>query len=354
MAIEGVVERDREQFGARQRLARVTLLPAWLLIGVLTVVSLVGLSVPIPFRYGVLLVTLVVLGLPHGAVDHLSVARALDVSPTLRFLASFSIVYLAIGAAYAVVWFLAPGVAFLFFIALTWFHWGQGDLYTMSTLFGGQSSRGRGLAALSILVRGGLPMLVPLLAFPERYAAVARTVVSLFDPTRADWFAPLFTTDVRLALGVAFGACTALTLVVGARAEMSRRAWRLDVGETLLLWLFFATVPPVLAIGVYFAVWHSLRHVARLVELDDIALAALDRGAVRQAGRRFARDAIPATVGALLLFGGLALAVPATPADLQAVGGLYLVLLAVLTLPHVVVVSGLDVRQGIWGERETS
>jgi len=348
MAVEGVVEQDREQFAGHQRLARVTLVPAWALVGALTVAALVGLSVPIPLRYGVLLVTLVVLGLPHGAVDHLSVARALDVSPTLRFLASFSAAYLAIAAAYAVVWFLTPGVAFLFFIVLTWFHWGQGDLYTMTTLFDGRNTRGRALAALSIVVRGGLPMLVPLLAFPERYAAVARTVVSLFDPARTDWFAPLFATDVRLALGVAFASCTVLTLLVGARSGMSQRAWRIDAGETLLLWLFFATVPPVLAIGVYFAVWHSLRHVARLVELDDLALAALDRGAVRQTGRRFVRDALPATVGALLLFGGLALAVPTTPADLRAVGGLYLVLLAVLTLPHVVVVSALDVRQGIW------
>lgn len=349
MAVERVADPDRRWFVARQRLVRGTLLPAWLIVGTVTVLHLLGLSVPIPVRYGVLLVTLVVLGLPHGAVDHLSVARALDVSPTPWFLARFSGAYLAIAALYAVVWFLAPGIAFLSFIALTWFHWGQGDLYTMTTLLDSGRARPRRLGALSILVRGGLPMLVPLLFFPDRYAAVARTVVSLFDPDRVGWLAPLFTADVRLALGIGFACCTALTLLLGARSTVSRRAWLADVGETLLLWLFFATVPPVLAIGVYFAVWHSLRHASRLLELDGMALAALDRGDVLGASLRFARDALPATIGALVLFGGLALAVPTTPVGIRAVGGLYLVLLAVLTLPHVVVVSWLDVRQGIWG-----
>lgn len=350
MAIELTADQRPRQRATQQQLVRWTLLPAWITVVAVAFLHLLGLSIPVPARYGVLLVTLLVVGLPHGAADHVSLARALNVDLSLRFLAGFCSAYLALAAAYTVVWFLAPGVAFLAFLALTWVHWGQGDLYTMSTMTGDGHRQTPLVRALTVVVRGGLPMLVPLLFFPDRYGSVARTVVGLFDSGATEWFTPLFSTDVRLGLGIAFGAVTVLTLVLCLRGAASRRTWFVDAGEMLGLWVFFAVVPPVLAIGVYFAVWHSLRHVSRLIELDAAALAAVDRGAVFQAVGRFGRDALPGTVGALALFGGLALAVPATPATVADIGGVYLVLLAVLTLPHVVVVSWLDLKQGIWGD----
>lgn len=345
MSVEVTAEAGQPVRAESRRLRRWTLVPAWVAVAAVTAVHLLGISVPVSVRYGVLLVTLVAVGLPHGAADHLSVVRALGVSLTPRFLAGFCGAYLALAGAYTVVWFLAPGIAFLAFLLLTWFHWGQGDAYTMATVANGGRSENRLGWALTTLVRGGLSMLVPLLFFPERYQSVARTVVGLFAPNGTEWFAPLFTADVRLALGLAFGAVTLLALAVRVRTARSRRAWSVDVGETLGLWLFFATVPPVLAIGVYFAVWHSLRHVARLIEQDGVALSAVERGSVPRALERFGRDALPGTVGALVLFGGLALMAPTTPATVADIGGIYLVLLAVLTLPHVVVVSWLDRRQ---------
>lgn len=347
MAFELGAARRQRYAGAHRRLARWTFLPAWLGLGAVFLAHVAGLSLPVTVRYGVLLVTLVVLGLPHGAADHHSYVRALGRDLSLGVLARFCAAYLALAAVYAVGWFLAPTVAFCSFIGLTWFHWGQGDLYSLGTLT--DETPSRLLAVLSVVVRGGLPMLVPLLFFPDRYAAVARTVVSLFGADLRGWATLLFEADVRLALGVAFAAVTALTLAVRVSASGWCPVTRVDVAETLFLWAFFAAVPPVLAIGVYFALWHSLRHVARLVALDDVSMAALDRGALGRPVERFVRDAGPATVGALALFGGLALAVPTTPASVADIGGLYLVLLAVLTLPHVVVVAVLDRRQGVWG-----
>jgi len=348
MAVEVAGQHARPSRAVRRRLARVTFVPGWATLAFVVLVSVAGVSLPIAVRYGVLLVTLVVLGLPHGAADHHSLARALDRTLSARFLVVFCAGYLALAAAYTVVWFLAPVVAFLAFIGLTWFHWGQGELYVLRSIPDDPHLTSRTARVLTVVVRGGLPMLVPLLFFPDRYAAVARTVVALFAPGGTAWLAPLFAGPVRASLGVGFAGVTAAALAVGARGAGSRRAWAVDTGETALLWLFFAVVPPVLAIGVYFAVWHSLRHVVRLVALDDIAVAALDRGAVWQAVGRFVRDALPGTIGALALFGGLALAVPATPGDVADIAGVYLVLLAVLTLPHVVVVTVLDRRQGVW------
>jgi len=346
MAFELTTAHLRRHAGAR-RLVRATFLPAWVCLGLVAFGHLAGLSLPVTIRYAVLLVTVVVLGLPHGAADHHSFARVFGRTLSVGLLARFCAAYLLLALLYAMGWFLAPTAAFCCFLGLTWFHWGQGDLYWLETL--ADDAPPRMLAAATVIVRGGLPMLVPLLFFPERYAAVVRTVVSLFGAGLSGWLTPLFGTDVRLGLGLVFGTVTVLTLVLRAHTAGLGRLWGVDAGETALLWVFFAVVPPVLAIGIYFAVWHSVRHITRLIALDDVSIAAIERGAIGYSVRRFVREALPATVGALVLFGGLALAVPTTPVGVDEIAGLYLVLLAVLTLPHVVVVSILDWQQGVWG-----
>ena len=332
--------------GVRRRLASITSRPVWVALAAVALVSLVGIDLSVRARYGLLLATLVVLGLPHGAVDHLMLPRARGERPTRRWLAAFFAAYLALAAAYTAAWVLAPTASFVGFVALTWFHWGQGDRAHLAVVGDAAHLRSRWIGRLTLLVRGGLPMLVPVLAFPGRYREVLVTVVSLFG-TPGGWVDPLFAPGTRLALGVGFGLVTVSTLAAGYRLDGATDAWRVDAGETLLLWGYFLAVPPVLAVGLYFALWHSLRHLVRLLALDDAAVGALSRGADRRAVWRLVRDATPLTAASLVLFGGLAVVVPEPPGSVAGLGGLYLVLLAVLTLPHVVVVSYLDRLQSV-------
>jgi len=53
------------------------------------------------------------------------------------------------------------------------------------------------------------------------------------------------------------------------------------------------------------------------------------------------------TAGALALLAGLYALVPAQPAATPKLVGVYLVLIAVLTLPHVLIVTWLDRAQGV-------
>jgi hypothetical protein len=88
--------------------------------------------------------------------------------------------------------------------------------------------------------------------------------------------------------------------------------------------------------------------VGRLVLVDSEAAAALGNGDTRGATARYARDAAPLTVGGFAAVAGIALAAPAgvaAPSDLLAAS---LVGIAALTLPHVVVVTWIDRRQGVW------
>lgn len=330
----------------RDRLLAVTVRPIWFVLAAVAAVHLLGVRLPTDVQYGVLLATVLLLGLPHGALDHLTLSRARGVSLTPRQFAIFCSWYLVLAGVYGIAWILAPTASFVGFILLTWFHWGQGDRAHLALVTDAAHLDHPWVNCFTLFVRGGLPMLVPLLGFPDAYESVLSTVVGLFGASGA-WLAPVFSVQLRLALGVGFGLLTLATLAWGYRVAGDRPAWRVDAVETTFLWVFFLSVPPILAIGLYFVAWHSLRHLARLVAIDDTAASALARGSTTGVLARVSTDALPMTVGALVLFGVIAVLVPNEPGTVADVGGVYLVLLAVLTLPHAVVVTILDRIQGV-------
>ncbi|WP_281194712.1 Brp/Blh family beta-carotene 15,15'-dioxygenase [Halorubrum sp. F4] len=302
-----------------------------------------------------------VVGMAHGAVDHLVPLRAVGVGRTSlrRSVATVSIAYALLGGAVVAAFFVAPLAAFVGFVGLTWIHWGQGDVAAL-VLAGVDHLQSPGERALTLFVRGGLPMGVPLVSHPEEYRLVAEWMIGLFaaDATGGAGTTgvtaaldSLFGPSTRLAVGVVMAVATLLSMALGyrrVRAGADRRGWLRDAGETGVLWAWFLLAAPVFAIGVYFAAWHSLRHVGRLTLLDEESARRLAEGDVRGALSRFGRDAAPLTLGGFLVVGGVGLAVPsgvAAPGDVLAVS---LVAIAALTLPHVVVVAWLDGKQRMW------
>ncbi|WP_311170746.1 Brp/Blh family beta-carotene 15,15'-dioxygenase [Halobellus ordinarius] len=332
-------------FDAQALLAAVACRPAWLVIGVLTlgaaVATITGLSVSYPpwVRYVPLAASLLVFGLPHGAVDHLAPARAAGERPTVRWLLGVGAVYLVLGVGYAALWALAPAASAGLFVALTWLHWGQGDLYLLDAL-GSTHLDGAGVRLGTLVVRGGLPMLVPVLRFPGRYREVVDAWVALFGgDLGASW---LLSVDVRAALGVGFALVTVGTLIAGRR-RAADDGWRRDAAEMALLWAFFLLVPPLLAVGIYFCVWHSLRHIARLILVDDGARQAFAEAGTLAALFRTGRDAAPLTAVSIVLLGGVAIAGGVgSGAEVRTLAALYLVFISVLTLPHVAIVTWMD------------
>jgi Brp/Blh family beta-carotene 15,15'-monooxygenase len=321
---------------------RFVIVVPWVSMALPTLLWTLGLEVPVKYRWGPLFASVLVFGLPHGALDHLAMPRLRGEPAGPRWLARVGAIYFVLGGAYAVVWFLAPAVAVVGFILLTWAHWGQGDLHPLRAVLGADHLDDRLGRWLTVGLRGGIPMLVPLLSFPERYRAVIGRLLALFDiaPSRIAW---AFSAQTRLGIAIAIGGLTVLALGRGVRrSSRDRRAWAIDAGEVALLWWCFWVVPPLVAVGIYFALWHSVRHVGRLMAIDgrSAGLSASLAG--------FARDAAPLSIASIVFLGGLALAVPRTPTTLPELVALYLVALAVLTLPHVAVVAWMDREQGIW------
>lgn len=275
--------------------------------------------------------SLVLFGLPHGALDHEVLLRLWRPAPPPRgALGAILGSYVALSLLVIVGWLVAPRAVFAGFILLTWAHWGLADLWWSwrrdPTYFSSLGHRG-----LFAAWRGALPMLVPLAADARLYRQTAEGVCDLFLRSPADfpWLELPATRLAALALTFALG---------GADLLLARRAspgCTLNLAEGAALLVFFGTLPAVAAVGFYFAFWHGLRHVRRLMAGEGLGWAA------------FARRATPATLGALAMLGALAF-VPLGHGEGSRLVGVYLVLIAALTAPHAAVVTLLDLRDGLW------
>ncbi|ERG95943.1 Brp/Blh family beta-carotene 15,15'-dioxygenase [Haloquadratum walsbyi] len=335
---------------ARQTLGRSIFIPVWLmLIGCILLAPLITALSP-QLRYLPFALSLLLFGLPHGAVDHLVPARTANATVTIRSMLSVGGLYFIIGGIYLGWWFLAPTSAAIVFVFMTLFHWGQGDIYALLSFLDADHLPTRSERALSVITRGAMPMLVPLITHPASYQRVLVAFIELFSIDIIS-IGFLFSSPVRSGVTAILVGLTATTIVVGAwrvYTGATVRPYLIDAGELGLLWVFFITLPPIFAVGVYFCVWHSLRHIARVAIVDQPSRQALNSAQISPAIRRFTRDAAPLTAVALLFFLGLYILVPRPPDDIESLAALYLVGIAALTAPHVVIVSWMDRVQAIW------
>lgn len=328
----------REAGGVPAVLERVLFAPTSTVFGALAVgfgvLDLARVQVPYAVQVVPFAVSVLLFGLPHGALDHLVPARLDRRIPVRRSIAVVVALYALLGGATTVLWRLDPIAGFAAFIGVTWFHWGQGDLWLDRARR--RDTGCRADAVLTLLVRGALPMLLPLIARPGDYLGVLRATTGLIDPRAADGADLLATVPVRLAGAIVLAALITAHLVL-------RRRLRAPLGGTLaelaVLVAFFSTVPPVLAVGLYFTFWHSVRHIVRLELLDPDGRSALERGDLLRPLLRFLRDALPVTLCALVLLGALAVGVRSAGL------GTYLLLIAALTTPHAAVVTWMDRRR---------
>lgn len=287
-----------------------------------------------------LLLSVVVLGLPHGALDHLVPGRlgwswGRRPGPTLLY----CLAYAVLAASVLLAWRLAPLPTFWGFLAVSLLHWGQGDLHFLESALG-RRRPARWSALLAILARGSLTMLVPLLAFPEYFERLARGAALAFGaPAPAG---ALLSRGERDALLLGCAALLAGYVLDTLRAARSPARLGLELGETALLLALFLWVPAPLAIGAYFALWHAPRHLGRLLVLRPADAARVARGRWLRPAARLARDLLPLTGVALVTLGVLYAVNAGRVTSTKVFAALYLALIAALTLPHAVVVALMD------------
>ena len=279
-------------------------------------------SWPIPLALVALM-----LGIPHGAVDHLMLRSALS----RRGWAALTLTYIGVAGSATLAILSAPAVTFVLVLVMTVWHFGSGDVAATAELTSGRvdatnspvrSRSVRSSSAFRVLhsiAAGAAPVLLPLTS--PASAATLRQI----RPELTELLAPSVVTGVRAAV---------LTLVVITFGLLARKGAMRAAGELALLAVLGLLVAPLLGFAVYFALWHALRHTARLAQSSD--------GVVRTAalGRVFAVG-LPALIGTVIVIAVLT----ARVGSFQEWGSWLWIGLAIvwgLTVPHMVLVSRFD------------
>ncbi|MCJ2089006.1 Brp/Blh family beta-carotene 15,15'-dioxygenase [Methylobacterium sp. E-005] len=263
----------------------------------------------------VALVAVIVLGVPHGALDGAVAAPLLRPRFGRVWFPVFALPYLGLAGSVLLAWQVVPMATLAAFLAISVLHFGTED-----------AGPGRPFEAL---VRGGLPVALPALLHPEQTAGLFAVVARVPMPELPGWWS----------------AAAWLWLALAAAWLLIGRPRPAVMAEMAVLAAAFLALPPLTAFTLYFVGLHAPRHMLALV-----------RDSVRAPGI----DTVPRAVRASLPIFGLTLGLGAGLWPLYASGApdtaanlltVTLRMLSALTVPHILLdhvaarwPSGLDKR----------
>ena len=290
----------------------------------LTVVAIASLvSESGPISVAVVVVTVALLGIPHGAVDHLAAAALggpFDTSSRGRFTREYVLVMFGVG----LVWLAAPTIALVVFLTVSVHHFGQSDLAYLGL------PRRRAVAVQ--WSRGLLLIGLPLVA----HLVVVSPVIERLgggDPASWAWLADRWILWSALLVVQHVVVGWALTHGHLDRATLAREAITVAALSTL-----FLTADPLIGFAVYFGLWHSLAHLFVLADLLGTGPTPL---------RSVVRLAAPLSVVSIL--GIVALVVGAAAVDrADLIVPLTFVFVSMLTMPHLLVVERIWSTKATW------
>jgi len=208
----------------------------------ITLILLQLLSQEVGWQISIALIALVV-GIPHGAVDHLiAIPELLSLKMAL-----FLIKYLAVTG--LAIWFMLvfPLLGFQLIVFLSALHFGVGDTSFFMEIYR-RSQSVRFPRALYALAAGFTPVLIPLVN------ENTRTALEAVNPQLVGW-AGSFAHQALVG-------CTALNLLTVTLLLTRRIYW--PAIDLLVLLALALVAPPLVAFALYFGLWHAMRHTARL------------------------------------------------------------------------------------------
>ncbi|MDV6260603.1 Brp/Blh family beta-carotene 15,15'-dioxygenase [Rhodococcoides yunnanense] len=293
---------------------------SWILVFVVLAVQFVRPDGWDSLEFWPLVVGLLI-GLPHGALDHLVPTWWLGRrAPVVIW---FALAYGAAAAAAFLLFRTFPVAGIAIFLLLSAWHFACGET-GFSDLRGGDPTA---YAALRRLARAAVVLLLPAAVHPTQVADLITEITN-----------KSFTVTAHLRTGALVFSLAAVFIGIGACLLAGRR---LDAVELMLLVVLALSVSPLVAFGVYFGGWHSVRHLARSMLDDPANLPALAQGKWRAPLRRLALDAAGPTAIILVTLGLLW----SLSDGWQGFVTTYLALLAGLTVPHMMVVAWADRRR---------
>lgn len=308
---------------AKQRLFNATRSYSQLLVGVAVILSILFTaflgSDNLNWQISLAVIALII-GIPHGALDHLVTLPKNKPAKMALFVAIY--VLIAVAAVWAILRWNVLG--FQLVVIMSAAHFGIGD-----AAFIAESERLNNRASKSLIDRliyalpaGLLPVFVPL------SSDLTNSALAEVNPKLINW-AGSSTNFIHLL--VLLIAASSLFVLVLKRDDKSA------IDLALLAALSMLT-PPLVAFAIYFGLWHALRHTARLTLNLSKSEIAYQNNEPKRAFINAVLPGIPALIGTFIVAAILAAANPDNSRLLWSI----LVVIWALTVPHMMVTAKLD------------
>jgi len=273
---------------------------------------------------------IMLLGIPHGATDHLIFERLSQPFLGAKKRGQFYSRYLMLVFVYALVWWAVPIAALIFFLLISAYHFGQSNWTLGAVTFPNRTA-----AALAYWSSGCFTLFFPLVWQYEEAASISSKMVGETMPV--------------LSLTWRSGICCMLLIVNvllliywNVTGCITRHRFWEEIIHLMLLSLLFAFVPLLLGFVIYFVFWHALSSIIEQIQF-------FQSRSKKYNWRQYVQQAIPLSgiaVGGLLVFVWLK-NVLALPSGFS----LLFIFIAIITLPHMLLIEQLYEE---WKKEDTS
>ncbi len=271
-------------------------------------------------RYYLLALVILLVGMPHGAIDHIISEKMDQWQGDLRKKVWFYSWYLGLVGMYSLMWVWYPLFSFAFFMVITWYHFGQADAerFELSGWKKHLIHFSRGFTVVGLIAYGDLAYSSAVIESITGFSLLDFTIQRI-NPEWITWGIAAFYPIVFLGI-----------------ASFHSFGWKhvivffLDAVSVSVLFMF---ADPVWAFSIYFGLWHSFNHVRVMLSYLSDETTRLNFG-------WFYRESF---IYSLLSYLGILLVYNMTNAFGQEkyLVSLLFAAISVLTLPHMYVVQKL-------------
>ncbi|PKD44502.1 Brp/Blh family beta-carotene 15,15'-dioxygenase [Rhodohalobacter barkolensis] len=285
-------------------------------IAVSVSVVLVGVGLLLPqilelLIIPILLLSVFIIGIPHGAIDHIMASELYGLRNSLKDHILFYASYLLIMLFIAFLWIYIPIAGMVLFLAMSIYHFGQADMedFLKSSTPNVTWYITRGTLIIGLIIFADTSTSYPIMA------EAMRLDLTTFANVMPD---PLYAT------GFIIFVYTGLTLFGLSKNHFTNNFS--FIADSIIITLLLLITGPLIGFAVYFALWHSIGHVnemKKFFEAKNKSLTIVE----------FYKKAAPFTL--ISLFGLVLLFYINQLMQLEGeFVTLMFILISVLTLPH--------------------
>ena len=308
---------------AKQRLFNATRSYSQLLVGVAVILSILFTaflgSDNLNWQISLAVIALII-GIPHGALDHL-VTLPKD-KPAKMALFVIIYVLIAVAAVWAILQWNVLGFQLVVIMSAAHFGIGDAAFIAESERLNNGVSKSLTDRLIYALPAGLLPVFVPLTS------DLTNSALAEVNPQLINWAGSNSNLIHLLVLLIAASSLFILILKRDDKGAM----------DLALLAALSILTPPLVAFAIYFGLWHALRHTARLTLNLNKSEIAYQNNEPKRAFINAVLPGIPALIGTFIVAAVLA----ATNPDNSRLLWSILVVIWALTVPHMMVTAKLD------------